>query len=118
MAMRSLRLVLLLLGLTFALPATAQELFGSGSTFIFPIMSKWIDEYEKASGVQIGYQPIGSSAGIEEIRGSVVDFAVFRCPAGQCAASARWTHPVSIGDRRHRAGGEPGRDRPLASFVS
>ena len=78
--MRSLRLVLLLLGLAFALPAAAQELFGSGSTFIFPIMSKWIDEYEKASGVQIGYQPIGSSAGIEEIRGSVVDFAVTDAP--------------------------------------
>ena len=78
--MRSMWLVLLLLGLARASPAAAQELFGSGSTFIVPIMSKWIGEYEKASGVQIGYQPIGSSAGIEEIRGSIVDFAVSDAP--------------------------------------
>jgi len=78
--MRSMWLVLFLLGLACASPAAAQELFGSGSTFIFPIMSKWIGEYEKASGVQIGYQPIGSSAGIEEIRGSIVDFAVSDAP--------------------------------------
>src|SRR6516162_7575035 len=80
MVMRSMWLVLFLLGLACASPAAAQELFGSGSTFIFPIMSKWIGEYEKASGVQIGYQPIGSSAGIEEIRGSIVDFAVSDAP--------------------------------------
>jgi phosphate transport system substrate-binding protein len=78
--MRFLRLIPLLLGLASALPAAAQELSGSGSTFIFPIMSKWIDEYEKASGAQIGYQPIGSSAGIVEIRDSVVDFAVSDAP--------------------------------------
>ncbi|HEY2618311.1 MAG TPA: phosphate ABC transporter substrate-binding protein PstS [Acetobacteraceae bacterium] len=78
--MRLLSLVVLLLALTSALPAAAQALFGSGSTFIFPIMSKWINEYEKATGAQIGYQPIGSSAGIEEIRESVVDFAVSDAP--------------------------------------
>ena len=80
MVMRSLRVVLLMLGLGCAFPATAQELFGSGSTFIFPIMSKWIAEYEKASGVQVGYQPIGSSAGMVEVRESVVDFAVSDAP--------------------------------------
>jgi phosphate transport system substrate-binding protein len=80
MVMRFLRLVLFLLGLGCALPANAQELFGSGSTFIFPVMSKWIAEYEKASGVQVGYQPIGSSAGMVEIRESVVDFAVSDAP--------------------------------------
>ncbi len=75
-----LRLMALLFALAGAFPAAAQELSGSGSTFIFPVMTKWLDAYEKASGVRIRYQPIGSSAGIGEIRASVVDFGVTDAP--------------------------------------
>ena len=58
--MRSMWLVLFLLGLACASPAAAQELFGSGSTFIFPIMSKWIGEYEKARA----FSPFPESRGL------------------------------------------------------
>ena len=77
---RTTRLIALWLALASVFPAAAQELSGSGSTFIFPVMSKWLDAYEKASGVRIRYQPIGSSAGINEVRASVVDFGVSDAP--------------------------------------
>ncbi|MGD0105557.1 MAG: phosphate ABC transporter substrate-binding protein PstS [Rhodopila sp.] len=60
--------------------AAAQEILGSGSTFCYPVMMKWVDAYEKVSGAHIVYQPIGSAGGITEIRHEIVDFAVSEAP--------------------------------------
>jgi len=47
---------------------------GAGATFPAPIYSKWFDEYHKANGSQINYQPVGSGAGIKQVTDGTVDF--------------------------------------------
>jgi phosphate transport system substrate-binding protein len=53
----------------------AQQLTASGATFPAVIYTKWIDEYNKLTGVQINYQAIGSGGGIKAITEKSVDFA-------------------------------------------
>lgn len=49
---------------------------GDGSTFAFPMYSKWIEEYGKQDpGVEITYKSNGSGAGIHDIMLGAVDFA-------------------------------------------
>ena len=49
---------------------------GDGSTFAFPMYSKWIEEYEKDNpAVHITYVSNGSGAGIHDIMLGTVDFA-------------------------------------------
>lgn len=64
----------ILLACMIAGPAAAQRIFGSGSTFVYPVLGKWAELYQTISGIHIDYQPIGSSSGITEIRSGVVDF--------------------------------------------
>jgi phosphate ABC transporter phosphate-binding protein len=51
-----------------------KRLSGAGATFIYPMMSKWASEYEKAKGVKINYQSIGSGGGIQQMTAQTVDF--------------------------------------------
>lgn len=51
-----------------------KELTGAGGTFIYPLMSKWSQEYEKACGVKVNYQSIGSGGGIAQLQKMIVDF--------------------------------------------
>ena len=37
-----------------------KELTGAGATFPYPLYSKMFDEYNKACGVKVNYQSIGS----------------------------------------------------------
>ena len=80
--MQSLRTLSLALSLVScaASPTFAQELKGSGSTFVFPVMAAWTTAYEKTAGIHVGYQPIGSSAGIEEVKEGTVDFGITDAP--------------------------------------
>ena len=62
-----------------AAPATAGdrksvEITGAGATFIYPLLSKWSDDYNKATGARINYQSIGSGGGIAQIKAKTVDF--------------------------------------------
>ncbi len=58
-----------------AFPAAATGLKGSGSTFVKPIMDKWVAEYAKEYGnVTINYQGTGSGAGINQMTDKAVDF--------------------------------------------
>jgi phosphate transport system substrate-binding protein len=56
-------------------PTEAQQLSGAGATFPAVIYTKWIDEYNKLTGVQVNYQGIGSGGGIKGITEKTVDFA-------------------------------------------
>ena len=77
-----MRLFLSAMVLAWACSASAKaaEISGSGSTFCYTVMAKWTDAYEKSTGVQVTYQPIGSSAGMKEIQQGIVDFAVSEAP--------------------------------------
>lgn len=52
-----------------------EKLAGSGSTFVWPIMARWIGEFERAEGIKVDYRPKGSSKGIDELLARKVDFA-------------------------------------------
>ena len=48
---------------------------GAGSTFIYPLMSRWSSEYQKiAPTIQVNYQSIGSGGGIRQLIAHTVQF--------------------------------------------
>src|SRR5215475_7138459 len=51
------------------------NVIGAGSTFVYPIMSHWIADFQRLHpGVQINYQSIGSGGGIQQLKQGLVDF--------------------------------------------
>ncbi len=60
--------------------AFAADITGAGSTFIFPVLSKWADAYKKESGAGVNYQSIGSGAGIKQIQAKTVTFGATDMP--------------------------------------
>ena len=60
--------------------ALAAELTGAGATFPFPIYSRWAFDYEKATGVKLNYQSIGSGGGIRQIENRTVVFGASDAP--------------------------------------
>lgn len=63
-----------------ATPSFAADITGAGSTFIFPVLSKWADVYKKETGNGVNYQSIGSGAGIKQIEASTVTFGATDAP--------------------------------------
>jgi len=66
--------------LAYAGAASAQEITGAGASFPAPIYSKWASEYNKATGVKVNYQSIGSGGGIKQIDSKTVDFGASDMP--------------------------------------
>ncbi len=60
--------------------ALSAELTGAGATFPFPIYSRWAFDYEKATGVKLNYQSIGSGGGIRQITNRTVAFGASDAP--------------------------------------
>jgi len=58
----------------------AQEITGAGATFPAPVYSKWASDYNKATGVKVNYQSIGSGGGIKQIDSKTVDFGASDMP--------------------------------------
>lgn len=58
----------------------AQEITGAGASFPAPIYSKWASDYNKATGVKVNYQSIGSGGGIKQIDSKTVDFGATDAP--------------------------------------
>ncbi|MDE1948360.1 MAG: phosphate ABC transporter substrate-binding protein PstS [Burkholderiales bacterium] len=58
----------------------AQDVTGAGSSFAAPIYSKWAEAYNKATGVRLNYQSIGSGAGLKQVRSKTVDFGASDMP--------------------------------------
>ena len=63
-----------------SLGAQAQDVTGAGASFPAPIYSKWASDYNKATGVKINYQSVGSGAGIKQIEAKTVDFGASDMP--------------------------------------
>jgi len=71
------------LAISFALSTAAQaatEVTGAGSTFVYPILSKWSAAYNQQTGVKVNYQSIGSGGGIAQIKAATVDFGASDMP--------------------------------------
>jgi phosphate transport system substrate-binding protein len=51
------------------------NLTGAGSSFVYPAMTRWISDYQKAHpNVRINYASIGSGGGIRQVKAGLVDF--------------------------------------------
>lgn len=61
-------------------PAIAGDITGAGSTFVFPILSKWSADYSTDTGTHVNYQSIGSGGGLTQIRNATVDFGASDAP--------------------------------------
>jgi ABC-type phosphate transport system substrate-binding protein len=66
----------------FAISPTIKTAIGAaGSTFIAPIMNSWITAYQQMhADTVINYRPIGSGAGLTEMKQKVLGFAASDAP--------------------------------------
>ncbi len=60
--------------------AAAVEITGAGSSFAYPIYSKWAATYKDEKKVSLNYQAVGSGAGIAQITSKTVDFGASDMP--------------------------------------
>jgi phosphate transport system substrate-binding protein len=56
------------------------DISGAGSSFVFPLVSKWIPALGSAYGYNVSYNPIGSGGGIAAIQAGTVDFGASDAP--------------------------------------
>ena len=66
--------------LAIAGPVAADETSGAGSTFVYPVMAKWITEYAARTNIKVNYEPVGSGLGLKRIKDAVVDFGASDMP--------------------------------------
>jgi phosphate transport system substrate-binding protein len=51
------------------------SLIGAGSTFVYPVMTRWISNFQGSDpNARINYQSIGSGGGIQQLKQGLVDF--------------------------------------------
>ncbi|WP_297799448.1 phosphate ABC transporter substrate-binding protein PstS [Arenimonas sp. GDDSR-1] len=96
----SLKTPILALALASAgMVANAAEITGAGASFVFPVMSKWSADYNKATKNKVNYQSIGSGGGIAQIKAATVDFGSSDAPLkpGDLAASGLAQFPSVMG---------------------
>lgn len=81
------------------LAAFAAEITGAGSTFVYPVLSKWSAHYNTLFHDQVNYQSIGSGGGIAQIKAATVDFGASDKPLTpqELSAAGLAQFPVVIG---------------------
>ena len=82
--------IALVAGRAQAAPAATTDtpIVGTGSSFVFPLVSKWIPEVAKAYGFNVTYSPTGSGAGIAGVTARTVDFGASDAPLSPDQLSA------------------------------
>lgn len=77
----------------------AADITGAGSTFVYPILSKWSASYNAKTGSKVNYQSIGSGGGIAQIKAATVTFGASDkpLPPDELAAAGLAQFPVVIG---------------------
>ncbi|MFS2161906.1 phosphate ABC transporter substrate-binding protein PstS [Pseudomonas sp. Pseusp122] len=93
------RLSLLLASMCLSGMAHATDVTGAGSSFVFPVISKWSQDYSKDSANRVNYQSIGSGGGIAQIKAATVDFGASDAPlsADDLKAAGLGQFPSIIG---------------------
>lgn len=66
--------------MSFATLSAAQDVTGAGASFPAPLYAKWAADYNKATGVKVNYQSVGSGAGLRQIEARTVDFGASDAP--------------------------------------
>jgi phosphate transport system substrate-binding protein len=67
----------------FCMAASATDVTGAGSSFVYPVISKWSAKYAEKTGNHVNYQSIGSGGGIAQIKAGTVDFGASDKPLDQ-----------------------------------
>jgi phosphate transport system substrate-binding protein len=82
-----------------ATSAMAADITGAGSTFVYPILSKWAASFKSTSGIGVNYQSIGSGGGIAQIKAKTVTFGATDKPltAQDLHAAGLVQFPVVVG---------------------
>lgn len=57
-----------------AIARAVEPMNGAGSSAAHPVYRIWAEQYKKAGGAELAYDPAGSSAGLQRIRSRQVDF--------------------------------------------
>ena len=74
-------LTLATLALTACKSSNNVQISGAGSTFVYPVMTRWIQDFSQSHpSVQINYQSIGSGGGIQQVKSHTVDFGASDAP--------------------------------------
>ena len=86
-------------GMFAAAPVHAQQITGAGATFPNPVYQKWGEAAQKATGMQLNYQSVGSGAGQNQIINRTVDFGASDAPldAAKLAANNLLQFPSVMG---------------------
>ncbi|WP_184532091.1 MULTISPECIES: phosphate ABC transporter substrate-binding protein PstS [unclassified Variovorax] len=98
-----LRALQTMLGLTatmlMAQPASATDITGSGSTFVYPVMLRWASGYYNNEKVKVNYQAIGSGSGIQQVKAGQVAFGASDkpLPPDELKAADLMQFPLVIG---------------------
>src|SRR5215813_4675247 len=79
--------------------ALSQDVVGAGSTFVYPVLSKWTEAYRVETGVKIGYQAVGSGTGIWQVKSRTVNFGASDAPLrpDELAAAGLAQFPIVVG---------------------
>ena len=93
------RLPLALALASLSVAASATDVTGAGSSFVYPVLSKWSAAYADKSGTHVNYQSIGSGGGIAQIQAATVDFGASDKPlsGADLAKFGLGQFPVVIG---------------------
>lgn len=97
--MKHIKLPLILTALVVTTQSFAAEITGAGSTFVSPVMAKWIDAYKAKTGNTVSYQAVGSGTGIGLIKTAAVDFGATDMPLdpGELDRLGMIQFPIVIG---------------------
>jgi phosphate transport system substrate-binding protein len=61
--------------------SSTVDLNGAGSTFVYPVMGRWIQNFSAPhANVRINYQSIGSGGGIQQVKAGTIDFGASDAP--------------------------------------
>lgn len=95
----TIRVAALGLACVIGASAHAADIVGAGSSFVYPILSKWSSEYGEKPGNKINYQSIGSGAGIAQIKAGTIDFGASDKPltSEELSQAGLGQFPVVIG---------------------
>ena len=82
-----------------SITAQAQDITGAGATFPAPLYSKWAESYNRATGIKVNYQSVGSGAGINQIKTKTVQFGASDMPLTdeRLAEMGVFQFPTAIG---------------------
>ncbi|TWB02253.1 phosphate ABC transporter substrate-binding protein PstS [Bradyrhizobium stylosanthis] len=77
---KHIKLPIIVAALLLATQSFAAETRGAGSTFVAPVMAKWIDAYKATTGDSVSYQAVGSSSGLALVKKDSIDFGTSDMP--------------------------------------